>query len=168
LECSIAEQFYTLFAMNGYRSAKTRRREHAAAVVCALALFVALVAGSALRPHFTTNALPEPGGWTHAVEHVQRDVAQVQHDCASGCLIASRAGGSIRPISTARKPFKYVWMTHDLPATSWTPLSLHSGWSALPISFSSRVFHARGTPLRGQAADSATGPASTLQRILRC
>src|SRR5277367_1438872 len=57
---------YDMCAMNGCRSAKTRRREHAAAVVCALGLFVALVAGSALRPHYTTNALPEPGRWTHA------------------------------------------------------------------------------------------------------
>lgn len=134
-------------------------------MLCALTLFVALVAGSALRPHFTTNSLPEPGAWTHAVEHVGRDTTQAQRDCAAGCLIALRAGGGIRPLAGARKPFSYVWMTHDLP-TSWTPLSPHSDWSALPISFASAMFRARGTPR--DVDTSVTGPGSTLQRILRC
>ena len=59
--------------MDGRRSAKTRRREHAAAVVCALTLFLALVAGSALRPHYTANSLPEPAAWAHTVKDVQPD-----------------------------------------------------------------------------------------------
>ena len=61
--------------MDGCRSAN-RRREHAAAVFCALSLFVALVAGSALRPHYTTNTLPEPGAWTHVVKEVRPSQAQ--------------------------------------------------------------------------------------------
>ena len=102
--------------------AKVRRREHAAAVVCALSLFVALVAGSALRPHYTTNALPEPGAWTHAVAHVQHDFTEVQPVSATGSLIALKARDSSRPMPIARKPFRYVWMTHDLPS-DWAPLS---------------------------------------------
>jgi hypothetical protein len=131
--------------MNGCCSAKIRRREHAAAVVCALSLFVALVAGSALRPHYTTNALPEPGAWTHAVEHVQPDFKQVQSVSATGSLIALKARGSSRPVSISRKPFRYVWMTRYVPS-NWFPLSPHSDWSVLPKSFDSARFQPRGAP----------------------
>jgi hypothetical protein len=152
--------------MNGCRSAKFRRREHAAAVVCALALFVALVAGSALRPHYTTNSLPEPGVWTHSVEHVQRDAAQAQLGCATGCLTVQAARG-LRPAPVARKPFSYVWMTHDLPST-WAPMSPSLDWSALPKSFETIVFPARGTPLPATARDPGVLHSATQSRILRC
>jgi hypothetical protein len=148
-------------------SAKVRRREHAAAVVCALSLFVALVAGSALRPHYTTNALPEPGAWTHAVEHVQRDVKQAQPVSADGSLIALKDRGSARPVPLARKPFRYVWMTHDLPS-DWVPLSPQSGWSALPKSFVTAQFRPRGAPRAAFADDSDNRHASTLNCIIRC
>jgi hypothetical protein len=153
--------------MDGYCSAKIRRREHAAAVVCALSLFVALVAGSALRPHYTTNALPEPGAWTHAVEHVQHDFKRVQPVSATGSLIALKARGSLRPVPIARKPFRYVWMTHDLPSNS-APLSPRSGWSALPKSFVSAQFQPRGAPCAAFAGDSDNRHTSTLFCIIRC
>jgi hypothetical protein len=158
---------YALCTMDGCCSAKTRRREHAAAVVCALSLFVALVAGSALRPHYTTNALPEPGAWTHAVEHVRHDFKEVQSVSATGSLIALKARGSSRPVPISRKPFRYVWMTRDL-ASNWVPLSLHSGWSALPKSFDSAQFQPRGAPWAAFARDSDNRHTSSLFCIIRC
>jgi hypothetical protein len=158
---------YTYCTMNGCRSGKTRRREHAAAVVCALSLFVALIAGSALRPHYTTNALPEPEAWTHAVKHVQRDVKEVQSVSATGSLIALKARGSSRPVPISRKPFRYVWMTRSLPS-NWVPLSPHSGWSVLPKSFDAAQFQPRGAPCAAFAGDPDNRHRSTLLCILRC
>jgi hypothetical protein len=158
---------YAISIMNGCCSAKPRRRVHAAAVVCALSLFVALVAGSALRPHYTTNALPEPAAWTHTVEHVQHDFNQVRPVSATGSLIAFKASGSSRPVPIARKPFRYVWMTHDLPS-NWVPLSPLSDWSALPKSFVSAQFQPRGAPCAAFAGDSNTRHTSTLFCIIRC
>jgi hypothetical protein len=159
---------YAYCTVDRCRSAKTRRREHAAAVVCALSLFVALVAGSALRPHYTTNALPEPAAWTHAVEHVHHDFKDVQPVGATGSLIALKASGSLRPVPIARKPFRYVWMTHDLPSSSWVPLSPLSDWSALPKSFVSPQFQPRGAPWAAFAGDFDNRHTSTLFCILRC
>jgi hypothetical protein len=153
--------------MSGCCSAKARRRQHAAAVVCALSLFVALIAGSALRPHFTTNALPEPGAWTHPVEHVWHDFKEAQPVSPAGSLIAVKAHGSSRPVPNARKPFRYVWMTHDLPSDS-VPLSPLSDWSALPKSFVSAQFQARGAPRTAFAGDSDNRHTSTLFCVIRC
>jgi hypothetical protein len=158
---------YAYCTMNGCRSAKTRRREHAAAIVCALSLFVALVAGSALRPHYTTNTLPEPGAWTHAVEHVQHGVNEFRPVNATGSLIALKARGSSRPVPISRKPFRYVWMTHDLPS-NWAPLSPHSDWSVFPKSFDSAQFQPRGAPCAAFAGDCDDRHTSTLFCILRC
>jgi hypothetical protein len=158
---------YDMRTMHGCCGAKTRRREHAAAVVCALSLFVALVAGSALRPHYTTNALPEPGAWTHAVEHVQHGVNEVQPVNATGTVIALKARGSSRPVPISRKPFRYVWMTHDLPS-NWAPLSPHSDWSVFPKSFVSAQFQPRGAACAAFAGDSDDRHTSTLFCILRC
>jgi hypothetical protein len=158
---------YALCMVDACRRAKARRREHAAAVVCALSLFVALVAGSALRPHYTTNALPEPGAWTHAVEHVHHDFKEVQSVSPTGSLIALKAWGSSRPVPISRKPFRYVWMTRDLPS-NWVPLSPHSNWSVLPKSFDSAQFQPRGAPYAAFAGDSDNRHTSTLVCILRC
>jgi hypothetical protein len=140
--------------MDGCHTARTRRRQHAAAVICALSLFVALVAGSALRPHYTANALPEPGAWaaTHTIEHVQRDYSRAQPVSATGSVRALQARVGPRPVPISRKPFSYAWMTHDLPSNS-APLSPLSDWSALPKSFSSAQFGPRGAPWAAFARD---------------
>ena len=158
---------YAIAVMNGRCNAKARRRVHAAAVACALSLFVALVAGSALRPHYTTNALPEPAAWTHTVERVQHDFNQARPVSATGSLIALKASGSSRPVPIARKPFRYVWMTHDLPS-NWVPLSPLLNWSALPKSFVSAQFQPGGAPCAAFAGDSDTRQTSTLFCIIRC
>ena len=165
--CRVRLVLYAYCTVNGCCSAKTRRREHAAAVVCALSLFVALVAGSALRPHYTTNTLPEPGAWTHAVEHVRHDFKEVQSVSATGSLIALKSRGSSRPVPIPRKPFRYVWMTRDLPS-NWVPLSPHSDWSVLPKSFDSAQFQPRGAPCAAFAGDSDNRHTSTLFCIIRC
>ncbi len=158
---------YASCTMDGCCSAKTRRREHAAAVVCAFGLFVALVAGSALRPHYTANSLPEPGAWTHGVEHVEHDFTRVQPVSATGSLSAVKARGSSRTVPISRKPFRYVWMTHDLPS-NWVPLSPQSDWSALPKSFDSVQFQRRGAPWAAFAGDSDNRHTPSLFCILRC
>jgi hypothetical protein len=153
--------------MDGCHTARTRRRQHAAAVVCALSLFVALVAGSALRPHYTANALPEPGASTHTVEHVQRDNSRAQPASDTGSVSALQARVSPRPVPISRKPFSYVWMTHDLPS-NWAALSPPSGWSALPKSFNSAQFESRGAPWAAFARDPDIPQTPTLFCIIRC
>src|ERR1700678_1355195 len=120
--------------MGGCCSAKARRRKHAAAIAGALSLFIALVAGSALRPHYTTTVLPEPQAWTHAVQRVQPDSSRGEPDRTTASMEYVIAGN--KPLSTpiSRKPFRNVWMTRDLPS-DWVPLSAQSDWSALPESF---------------------------------
>jgi hypothetical protein len=128
---------------------------------------VALVAGSALRPHYTVNALPEPGAWTHTVEHVQRDYSRAQPVSAAGSVGALPARVSPQPVPISRKPFSYVWMTHDLPP-NWAPMSPRSDWSALPKSFSSAQFQPRGAPWAAFARDPDIPHTSTLLCIIRC
>jgi hypothetical protein len=153
---------YSCYTMDGCCKSKIRRREHAAAVVCALSLFVALVAGSALRPHFTTNALPVPGA---SIGHVAlHDVRQAR---AVGVKEYVIAGAHARPSPAARKPFQYVWMTHDLPST-WAPLSPRLDWSALPKSFVGAVFLARGAPGAAFLANAGQRHTPTRFTILRC
>ena len=153
--------------MDACCSAKTRRREHAAAVVCALSLFVALVAGSALRPHYTTNGLPEPEAWAHIVRDVQPGSSQAQPISATPSLNDLRAGMRAHSTPTSRKPFRYVWMTRDLPS-NWDPLSPQTVWSILPKSLTAVQLQPRGAPWERSAADVFNRHTSTLFCIIRC
>ena len=158
---------YATSTMVGCRSAKARRRGHAGAVVCALSLFVALVAGSALRPHYTTNALPEPGAWIHRVEHVQHAFKPVQPISATAALIALRARGNSHPVPFARKPFSYVWMTQDVPS-NWVPLSPFSDRWTSPKSVVSAQNQPRDALCAAFAKDPDSRHTSTLFCIIRC
>jgi len=158
---------YSLCTMSGRCSAKARRRKHAAAIVGALSLFVALVAGSALRPHYTTTVLPEPQAWTHAVQHVQPDASRVQPDRATASVEYVIAGNKRLSAPISRKPFRNVWMTHDLPS-NWVPLSPQSDWSALPESFAPAQFQPRGAPWGASTADAVNRHTSSLFCIIRC
>ena len=159
--------FCTLLVMKGCRTAKARRREHAAAVFCAVGLFVALVAGSALRPHYTANAFPEPAGWAHTAQHVRPDVGQTQPGSATPSADYLQAGGAPRSTPISRKPFSYVWMTQDLQS-SWIPLSPQLDWSVLPESFSAVEFLPRAAPWAASAVDGVNRHTSTLFSIIRC
>ena len=153
--------------MDGRYSAKTRRREHAAAVVCALTLFLALVAGSALRPHYTTNSLPEPVAWAHTVRDVQPDYSYSHPLGAIPALKYLKSGSRAHSVPTSRKPFRYVWMTHDLPS-NWDPLSLQTDWSVLPKTLAAARFQPRGAPWGASMAHAVNRHTSSLFRIIRC
>jgi hypothetical protein len=153
--------------MDGYRSAKTRRREHAAAVACALGLFVALVAGSALRPHYTANSLPEPAAWTHTVKADQPDASHSHPLSAAPSLTYLRSGSPAHSAPTSRKPFRYVWMTRDLPS-NWDPLSPQTDWPVLPKSFTAAQFQPRGAPWGVSTADAVIRHPLSLFCIIRC
>ena len=153
--------------MDGYRSAKTRRREHAAAVACALGLFVALVAGSALRPHYSANSLPEPAAWAHTIKDGQPDATNSHPLRAMPALTSVRSGSPAHSAPTSRKPFRYVWMTHDLPS-NWDPLSPQTDWSVLPKSFTAAQFQPRGAPLDAPTAAGVIRHPLSLFSIIRC
>jgi hypothetical protein len=146
---------------------KTRRREHAAAVVCALGLFLALVAGSALRPHYTANSLPEPAAWAHTVKDVQPDYSYSHLHSAIPGLKYLKSGSRTHSTPTSRKPFRYVWMTHDLPS-SWDPLSPQTDWSVLPKTFAAAEFQPRGASSDASTADAVNRHTSSLFCIIRC
>jgi hypothetical protein len=153
--------------MDGRCSAKTRRREHAAAVVCALTLFLALVAGSALRPHYTANSLPEPAAWAHTVKDVQPDYNYSHPLSATPALKYLKSGSRAHSAPTSRKPFRYVWMTHDLPS-NWDPLSPQTDWSVLPKTFAAAQFQSRVAPWGASTADAVNRHTSSLFCIIRC
>ncbi|MGV7984952.1 hypothetical protein PJP10_10790 [Mycobacterium kansasii] len=102
----------------------TRRWHSTIAIAAAVSLFVALIAGSSLRPRFSPATLPEPAAWTHS---------QVQSHPAAQ-LMSHRDHGFLQSATPRiKKPFHSMWMTRDRP-TSWTPLSPRCGWLALPSS----------------------------------
>jgi hypothetical protein len=153
--------------MVDYRSAKTRRREHAAAVACALGLFVALVAGSALRPHYSANSLPEPAAWAHTIKDVQLDSSHSRPLIAAPAVRYMSPAGPAHSAPTSRKPFRYVWMTHDLPS-NWDPLSPQTDWSVLPKSFTAAEFQPRGAPWGASTDDPVIRHPASLFSIIRC
>jgi hypothetical protein len=158
---------YASCTMDGRCSAKTRRREHAAAVVCALTLFLALVAGSALRPHYTGNSLPEPAAWAHTVRDARPAHSYSHPLSATPALRSLKSGSRAHSAPNSRKPFRYVWMTRDLPS-NWNPLSPQSDWSVLPKTFAAAQFQPRGAPWGAATADGANRHTSSLFCIIRC
>src|ERR1700744_623523 len=153
--------------MDGRCSAKTRRREHAAAVVCALTVFLAPVAGSALRPPYPANSLPEPAAWAHTVRDVQPDYSYSHAPSATPALKYLKSGSRAHSVPTSRKPFRNVWMTHDLPS-NWDPLSPQTDWSVLPKTFAAAQFQPRGAPRGASTADAVNRHMSSLFCIIRC
>ena len=147
--------------------AKAGRRKHVAAVVGALSLFVALVAGSALRPHYTGNVLPEPQAWTHAVQRVTPDPVGAQKSNAVPSVRYLTTAGRLHAAPNSRKPFRNVWMTREFPS-SWVPVSSKLDWSTLPESFGAAQFQPRGAPWAAPAADVVERHRSTLFCIIRC
>lgn len=163
--CGLAWLYTLICTMERRGSTRTGRREHAAAVVCALSLFVALVAGSALRPHYTTNSLPEPGARPHIV--MKDRPSQAQPGSATSSLEYFAPGGRAHSAPVSRKPFRNVWMTHDLPS-NWDPLSPNADWSVLPKTFAAAQFQPRGAPWGVSTAGAVTRHPSSLFCIIRC
>lgn len=145
--------------MNPRIAGATRRWWPAIAIVTALSVFVALIAGSSLRPQFAASALPEPAAWTHATPTVHTHGGRVE-------LHASAHAFSPGSRPTDKKPFHSMWMTRDRPATV-THVSPQSGWFALPGSFGASEL----APDRVRWAASAKAPdESVLTRfcVVRC
>jgi hypothetical protein len=118
------------------RGASGRLRwQLAIAIVAALSLFVALIAGSSLRPKFAAAALPEPAAWTHATPGAQAHASQMQlHPVAQP---NSHLDQGFSPTTTPpqHKPFHSMWMTRDRPST-WAHLAPQLAWSPWPVSLS--------------------------------
>jgi hypothetical protein len=138
----------------------TRQWWLAIAIVTALSVFVALIAGSSLRPQFAASAPPEPAAWTHAAPGVRSHAGRVE-------LRAAADAFSPGSTPTNKKPFHSMWMTRDRPATV-THLSPQSGWFALPASFGASELQ----PDRVRWVASAKAPddrdALTLLCVARC
>jgi hypothetical protein len=132
-----------------------------------LTLFLALVAGSALRPHYTANSLPEPAAWTHTVRDVQPDYSYSHPLSATPALKYLKSGSRAHSAPTSRKPFRYVWMTHDLPS-NWDPLSPQTDWSVMPKTFAAAQFQPRGAQWGASTADAVNRHTSSLFCIIRC
>jgi len=121
---------------------KKRRWQPAVAIIAALSVFIALVAGSSLRPQFSAAQLPEPAAWSHNTADVGAPAAH--HSAHAVAEIHS-------PHSTPlKKPFHSMWMTHDRPA-SWTRMAPQSPWPATPISVTVSGFQPRGTQCDARA-----------------
>jgi hypothetical protein len=126
------------------RSAGTTRRwQLTIALVAALSLFAALIAGSSLRPQLAAAALPEPAAWTHGSHGVQAHTSQMQLHAAAQPVSHLDHAFSPGSTPTNKKPFHSMWMTRDLP-TGWTRLSPQSGWLPLPASFAASEFQPGG------------------------
>jgi hypothetical protein len=132
-----------------------------------LSLFVALIAGSSLRPQFAADALPEPAAWTHGAHGAQAHAGQAQLDAAA--LSMSHLGHGFSPGATPpnKKPFHSMWMTRDRPA-GWTSLLPQSSWLALPASFAASEFQAGSTRWAASAAPSVNRDTLTKLCVARC
>jgi hypothetical protein len=153
--------------VNLCRVGTTRRWQMTIAIVAALSLFVALIAGSSLRPKFAAAELPEPAAWTHATHGAQAHASQVQlHPVAQP---DSHLDHGYLPSTTPpkQKPFHSMWMTRDLP-TSWTHLSPH--WLAMPGSFAASEFRPGGAHFAASASAAAPADRDTLLQlcVVRC
>jgi len=105
-----------------------RRRPTAVAIVAALSVFVALVAGSAFRPQFSAAALPEPAAWSDGAADLAAPDFVALHSTAPVAQTHSLHTGPLR------KPFHSMWMTRERP-TSWTRAIPRSPSPPAPASF---------------------------------
>ncbi|TAM63420.1 MAG: hypothetical protein EPN51_26955 [Mycobacterium sp.] len=114
---------------------ETRRWQPATAIVAALGVFVALVAGSSLQPPFAASTLPEPAAWSGATPDVDAPAGVMHPDghfsaISRPALAASRSSTPAHKTNT--KPFHYMWMTKERPLT-WNRLSPHSALPPTPV-----------------------------------
>lgn len=129
------------------------------AIAAAASLFVALIAGSSLRPRFAAASLPEPAAWTHGSDAIQPSAAHRTSHLDHGMSAGSRPAD--------KKPFHSMWMTRARP-TNWAPLSLQLDWLALPASFVASQFQAGGAPWAAPATAAITRDILALVRVVRC
>lgn len=150
---------YALGTVNQCCTAKSRGWHHAAAAAGALSLFVALVAGWALRPHYNTALLPEPVAWTHVTQ---------DHPASGPQAVSSRqTASSPHSLPATRKPFRNVWMTRELPL-DWISVSTQRDWSELPPSFLAQGHQPTGPQRASPATTSISRHTTILFCVNRC
>jgi hypothetical protein len=157
--------------MNIWGAADTRRWQLATAIVAALSLFVALIAGSALQPKFAAAVLPEPAAWSqetlddgsHAGSGVGRVHLHAGSQFASHFCHASLSGSA----PTDKKPFSNMLMARGRPLT-WARLSPNSVWSLLPASFAMVEFAPAGAHFGTPAAAPGDHDISNQFCVARC
>ncbi len=130
---------------------RTRRWQSAIASVAAFSLFVALVAGSALRPQFAAAALPEPAAWSQRSPDVGAHADQVRLRARIQTISLLAHGTTRDAAPTNKKPFHSMWMTKQRP-TTWSRSSPQSVRSAVPVSFVAWEFQPGGAEPRAPAA----------------
>ena len=127
---------------------KTRRWQLAIATVAALSLLTAVTTGWASRGTTLTQvASPLSAASSHAT-HVDVNSGHVQP--GDRTQPASHLAHGSSP--THQKQTKNAWMTRDRPPT-WTRMSPHSTWPALPASFAVPEFRLSGAPPGAPATD---------------
>ncbi len=136
-------------------------------MVAALSLFVALIAGSSLRPQFAAAALPEPAAWTHGTSGVHAHANLVQLHAAAQPISYLDNYFSQGSTPMNKKPFHSMWMTRDRP-TSWPPSSPQSGWLALSAPFAASEFQPRGAQWAEPAAAPVNRDMLTQLCVTRC
>lgn len=112
----------------------SRRWRLAIAVLAALSVFVALVAGSSLRPKFSAAALPEPAAWAHVTHDARAHLGQRQYIAVGRSHGEPERGLVSGAVPMHSKTFLSMWMPRAMP-TNWVAVSPYSDWSALPASF---------------------------------
>jgi len=137
------------------------------AIVAALSLFVALIAGSSLRPRLAAAALPEPAGWTHGTQGVHAHADEIQLHAAAQPVIYLDHDFSSGVMPTNKKPFHSTWMTRERP-NSWNHVSPPSDWLALPASFAASEFQSGGVHSAGSAATPVNRDLLTRLCVVRC
>ncbi|CPR12561.1 hypothetical protein BN971_03860 [Mycobacterium bohemicum DSM 44277] len=144
---------------------KDRRRQAAVAIVAAIGVFIALVAGSSLRPQFAAAALPEPAAWTQNAPEPAVNAAQPQAHPLAQSTSVDKEGFSPRPAAPGKKPFHSMWMTRQVPA-SWTRLPALAPWP--PVSASPNAVRPIGHRCDAPAATGFVDISVTRLCIARC
>lgn len=145
----------------------SRRWRLAIAITVALSVFVALVAGSSLRPPLGAAALPEPVAWTHAPGDASAHADQVQRRAVAHPVSHEDQHVSRGATPADKKPFRNTWMTRAVP-TNWTAVSPHSNWLALPASFAPSASPPNDTAEVASRSTPVNRDTSTLLCIVRC
>ncbi|MCA2266839.1 hypothetical protein [Mycobacterium marseillense] len=141
---------------------ETRRWQFATAIVAALGVFVALIAGSSLRPQFAAATLPEPAAWSGTAPGAGAQVLPRGRDAAVARPAPAAAQSSTPANNADKKPFHSMWMTKERPQP-WNRSSAQSALSPTPTTFSP----ARATLGDAQSRSPTTIPADrdTLTRL---
>jgi hypothetical protein len=106
---------YSPVLASSWRVGKPRQWRPTVAIFAALCLFVALVAGSSLRPQCAGTGLPKPAAWTNATHAAPSHADRLQVQTAVEPIGPVMQGFSTGLTPTNKKTFHNTWMTRDRP-----------------------------------------------------